>query len=59
MRTFLVLTFIILYYFSQISGYALSGFKLRKKHLKYYLLNTPEIINYSMTQFILRQAFKE
>ncbi len=55
MNIFLI--FIILYSINEISSYALSGFKLKKNHLKHYLLNT-ENIDYSMTQFILRQAFK-
>jgi hypothetical protein len=32
---------------------------LRNIHLKYYLLNTPQNINYSMTQFILRTVFNQ
>jgi hypothetical protein len=47
------------YSINEISNYALSGYKLRNNHLKYYLLNTPENIHYSITQFILRQAFNE
>jgi len=50
---------IILYSINEISSYALSGYKLRNNHLKYYLLNTPQNIDYSMTQFILRTAFNQ
>jgi hypothetical protein len=56
----ILLIFITLLSSNEISnGFALSGYKLKKNHLKYYLLNTPENIDYSMTHFILRQAFKE
>jgi len=43
----LLLTIIILYSINEISSYTLSGYKLRKDHLKYYLLNTPKNIDYS------------
>jgi hypothetical protein len=56
----ILLIFILsLYSINEISSYALSGYKLRKNNLKYYLLKTPENINYSMAQFILRTAFNQ
>ncbi len=55
----ILIKFIILYSINEISSSALSGYKLRNIHLKYYLLNTPQNINYSMTQFILRTVFNQ
>ncbi len=55
----ILLIFTLLYSINEICGFALSGYKLRKNHLKYYFLNTPEKIDYSMSQFILRTAFNE
>ncbi len=58
MKIFLLLI-LTLYLIYEISSYTLSGYKLRNNHLKYYLLNTPKNIDYSITQFIFKNAFKE
>ena len=44
----ILLTFILtLHSINETFSFTLSGYKLRNTHLKYYLLNTPENIDYS------------
>jgi hypothetical protein len=45
----MLLIFILtLYSINEISSYVLSGYKLRNNHLKYYLLNAPENVDYAI-----------